>query len=222
MNMESSADGISTKDPKRDLADVRAQAVWPINPEAAMSAAFMITASGMSSKTAPSTSIVRQALSPQTEQHLLLPTPAPTHSSIGLPAIQTRFDWAESLLNELSLISRVSRIGSMFSGSSASLNFMIALCRCWYVASQRGQVPPALTSRCQTIGNCLVPPFSLFAGLSQPHFWTVSVAVPSFCGAAVISTALVVSPQHESDMPPLTWIFIDESILIEWHASALR
>ena len=36
-----------------------------------MSAALMITASGMFSKTAPSTSIVRQGLSPQTEQRLL-------------------------------------------------------------------------------------------------------------------------------------------------------
>ena len=119
-------------------ADLISTMPWPINPAAAMSAAFMITASGMSSKTAPSTSIVRQGASPQTEQHLLLPTPAPIHSSIGLPAIQMRFDWAEMLLNELSPISRTSRIGSTFSGSSAPLNFATALCRCWCVASQRG------------------------------------------------------------------------------------
>jgi hypothetical protein len=106
----------------------------------------------------------------------------------------------ESFLNELSLISRASRIGSMFSGLSASLNFTTALCRCSYVALQRGQVPPELTSRCQTMGNCLIPAFSLFAGLSQPHFSTVSVAVFGLSGAAVISTALVVPPQHEFDM----------------------
>jgi hypothetical protein len=52
-----------------------------------MSAAFMMTASGMSSKTAPSTSIVRQASSPQTEQHILLPTPAPTLPAHSAPPV---------------------------------------------------------------------------------------------------------------------------------------
>lgn len=138
-----------------------------------MSAAFMITASGMSSKTAPSTSIVRQGSSPQTEQHLLLPTPAPIHSSIGLSAIQMRFDWAGSFLNEPSLTSRTSRIGSMFSGLSASLNFTTALCRCRCVASQRGHVPPALTSRCQVIGK--LAHLSLFS-----FCWLVAAAL--LCG----------------------------------------
>jgi hypothetical protein len=94
-----------------------------------------------------------------------------------LSAIQIRFDWAESFLNEVSLIFRASRIGS--SGLSASLNFTTALCRCSYVALQRGQVPPELTSRCQTMGNCRIPAFSLFAGLSQPHFCTRGIACSS-------------------------------------------
>jgi hypothetical protein len=54
-----------------------------------MSAAFKMTASGMSSKTAPSNSIVPQGVSLQTEQQRLLPMLAHSHSSGGLPAIQT-------------------------------------------------------------------------------------------------------------------------------------
>lgn len=149
----------------------------------------MITASGISSRTASPITIVRQGSSPQTEQHLLLPTLAPIHSSIGFPAIQMRFDWAESFLNVPSLISRIFRIGSTFSGLSASRNFATAPCRCWYVASQRGHVPPALTSRYQTIGNCLVAAFSLLADLSPQHSPTVPVAV-----------SFSVGPQHEPDM----------------------
>ena len=89
-----------------------------------------LTASGISSKTAPSTSIVRQGVSPQTEQQRLLPTLAASHSSTGLPAIQMRFDSAGLFLNDLSSISRSSRIGSMFNGLSTSLSFATALCRC--------------------------------------------------------------------------------------------
>jgi hypothetical protein len=42
--------------------------------------------------------------------------------------------------------------------------------------------------------------FPLFVGLSPQHSCTVSVAVSSLCGAAVISTALVGPPPREPDM----------------------
>jgi len=95
-----------------------------------MSAAFKMTASGMSSKTAPSTSPVRQGVSPQTEQQRLLPTFAPSHSSTGLPVIQMRFDSPGFILNDLSSISRSSRTGSMFNGLSTSLSFARVLSKC--------------------------------------------------------------------------------------------
>ena len=73
-----------------------------------MSAAFKMTASGMSSKTAPSNSIVPQG---------------------ALVVCQrSRRSLTQLLLNELSSISRSSRIGSTFSGLSTSLQFRNNAC----------------------------------------------------------------------------------------------
>lgn len=84
----------------------------------------------MVSKVVPSISTVRHSEVPQTEQQGLLPTLAPSHSSIGLPAIQMRLDSEGLALNELSSISLISRVGSMPNGRSDCLSFAIARSIC--------------------------------------------------------------------------------------------
>jgi hypothetical protein len=64
----------------------------PIMPDAAIIAALTIRSSGIASWVLSPISIVRQGRSPQTVQHLLAPTRAPSHSSNGLPATQMRLD----------------------------------------------------------------------------------------------------------------------------------
>ena len=61
-------------------------------------------------------STVRQSDSPQTEQQRLAPTLAPSHFSIGLPAIQIRLDSEGLALKDSSSISLVSKVGSMPKG----------------------------------------------------------------------------------------------------------
>jgi len=108
----------------------------------------------MTSNAVPSTSIVRHADSPQTEQQQLLPTLAPSHSSMGLPAIQMRLDSEGLALNDSSSISLVSRVGSIPKGRSASLSLLMACCISRLVALQRSHVLHSeLTSLCQIIGN---------------------------------------------------------------------
>jgi len=108
----------------------------------------------MVSNVAPPTSMVRHSEVPQTEQHGLLPTLAPSHSSIGLPPIQIRFDSDGFALNVSLSTSLISRTGAMSNGRSASLSLSTARSICWCVALQRSQVlPSGLTSRCQRIGR---------------------------------------------------------------------
>jgi len=108
----------------------------------------------MVSKVVPATLTVRHSDVPQTEQQGLLPTLAPSHSSIGLPAIQMRLDSEGFALNDLSSISLISRLGSMPNGRRDCLSFSTARCISTYVALQRSHVlPPELTSLCQRIGS---------------------------------------------------------------------
>jgi hypothetical protein len=92
-----------------------------------MSAALTIRSSGIVSNVLPPVSRVRQGRSPQTEQHGLLPTLAPSHSSIGLPAIQIRFDSDGSALKACSSSASVLRTGWMPSGRSAASSLASAL-----------------------------------------------------------------------------------------------
>lgn len=94
--------------------------------DAATKAALRKSFSGMASKVNPATSTVRHADVPQTEQQGLLPTLAPSHSSIGFPAIQMRFDSEGLALNDFSSSSLISRLGSMPNGRSDCLSFAIA------------------------------------------------------------------------------------------------
>lgn len=117
----------------------------------------------MVSKVVPSTSTVRHSDAPQTEQQGLLPTLAPSHSSIGLPAIQMRLDFEGFALNDLSSISLISRVGSMPNGRRDCLSFSNARCISRYVALQRSHVLPSeLTSLCQRIGSGFIGAISFF------------------------------------------------------------
>jgi hypothetical protein len=133
----------------------------------------------MASKVVPSISTVRHGDVPQTEQQGLLPTLAPSHSSIGFPAIQMRLDSEGLALNASGAISRVSNRGSIPKGPSDCLSLSIARCISPKVASQRSHVLPSrLTSRCQTIGNTFMVPQSsrklragcASIGKSRAHF----------------------------------------------------
>lgn len=136
----------------------------PNNVEAATRAALIKSSAGIVSKVVPPTSSVRHSDSPQTEQQRLFPTFAPSHSSMGFPAIQIRFDSDGSALNESWSIARVSSVGSTSRGRSAFLSLPTARCISQYVASQRLQVfPSGLTSLFQIIGivfisDCLLDP----------------------------------------------------------------
>lgn len=98
------------------------------NVAEAARAALMMSLSGIASNVATPTSTVRQSDSPQTEQQRLLPALAPSHSSMGLPAIQMRLDSEGSVLNESWSITRVSSVGSIPKGRSASLSLLTARC----------------------------------------------------------------------------------------------
>lgn len=96
------------------------------NCEAATKAALRKSLSGIVSKVVPSTSTVRHSDVPQTEQQGLLPTFAPSQSSIGLPAIQMRLDSDGLALNDFSSISLISSFGSMPNGWSDWLSVATA------------------------------------------------------------------------------------------------
>ncbi len=125
-----------------------------------MSAALMMSSEGITSNTSCPTSMVRHSDSPQTEQHGLLATLAPSHSSRGFPAIHTRFDWEGSAVNESLSISLVSRVIPICKGWSTFSSVATACCRPCCVAPHRSQVRPSeSSSRCQTIGNDFIVDF---------------------------------------------------------------
>ena len=111
---------------------------------------------GYGSKVVPRTSTVRHSESPHTEQQRLLPTLASSHSSIGLPAIQMRFDAEGSRANKDWSSSRISRCGSRPSGRRLCSRVCTACSTSCCVAAHRSQVLPPLTSLCHTIGSCLM------------------------------------------------------------------
>jgi hypothetical protein len=100
------------------------------------------SSSGIASNTSPPTSTVRHADSPETELQRLLPVLAPSHSSIGLPAIQMRLDSEGLAWNASSSISLVSRIGSIPRGFRVFFNLRMALCISFCVVPQRPHVSP--------------------------------------------------------------------------------
>ena len=78
---------------------------------------------GIASNVAPPISTVRHSDSPQTEQQRLLPTPAPSHCSMGLPPIQVRLDSEGLALKDASSISLISRAGSIPGGGPRLFEF---------------------------------------------------------------------------------------------------
>jgi hypothetical protein len=124
------------------------------NWEEATNAALRNNSSGTASNVVDPTFTVRHSDSPHTEQQRLLPTLAPSHSSMGLPPIQMRLDSEGLALKDSSSMALTSRVGSMPKGRSAFLSLPSARCISLWVASQRSHVfPSELTSLCQIIGN---------------------------------------------------------------------
>lgn len=127
--------------------------------EAAIKAAFKISSNGIASNISLPTSIVRHSESPQTEQQRLAATFASSHSSMGFPAIQIRFDWDGSDLNDSLSISLISKVVLISRGRRTSSSFAMACCRPLYVSPHRTHVwPSGSTSRCQMIGRYFIAP----------------------------------------------------------------
>jgi hypothetical protein len=122
-------------------------------PDAAIIAALTIRSSGIASWVLSPSSIVRQGRSPQTLQHWLAPTRAPSHSSKGLPAIQMRLDSDGSARKAASSMASGSSTGSMPSGRNAASSLLRAPTTFCCVEPQRGQVSPSLTRRFQRMGR---------------------------------------------------------------------
>ena len=94
-------------------------------------AAARKSSSGMDSKVVPPIATVRHSDVPHTEQHGLLPTVAPSHSSMGLPAIHMRLDAEGFALKVRSSSARISSCGSIPSGASDCLSFPTAAVISW-------------------------------------------------------------------------------------------
>ena len=124
---------------------------------AARRPALIINSSGIVSIVFLPINNVLHSESPQTLQHRLWPTAAPSHSSSGLPLIQIRFDWTGSFLNAVKSIVSDSKLACMPSSARAFWSFLNAVSMVSPVSLQRLQVWPAsFTSLLHRIVNVFI------------------------------------------------------------------